>query len=57
MGKAKKALEIFISAIPAAKLTEFPTSKKNIWSDDGFRLDMQGVCSNRLPQGVHSVFL
>jgi hypothetical protein len=39
----KKALKAFIDEIPAAKLENFPGSPGTLYSDDNFRLDLQGV--------------
>ncbi|KAF9651928.1 hypothetical protein BDM02DRAFT_444822 [Thelephora ganbajun] len=47
MGKATKALKEFIASIPESKLTGFPTRSGEIWSTTEFRLDMQGMTSNR----------
>jgi len=47
MGKATKAVKEFIENIPAAKLTGFPTASGQIWKDKNFRLDMQGMTSDR----------
>jgi len=43
MGKATKALKAFIDDIPDSDLEALPTSGGTIYSDDDFRLDMQGV--------------
>lgn len=43
MGKANKALKEFIDDIPDSDLEALPTSAGTIYSDDNFRLDMQGV--------------
>ncbi|PUU82922.1 hypothetical protein B9Z19DRAFT_966241 [Tuber borchii] len=43
MVNAKKSLQNFINdGIPASKLTGFPESAGTIYSDQNFRLDMQG---------------
>jgi hypothetical protein len=39
----KKALKAFIDEIPVAKLENFPGSPGTLYSDDNFRLDLQGV--------------
>jgi hypothetical protein len=43
MGKASKALKEFINDIPDSDLEALPTSAGTIYSNDNFRLDMQGV--------------
>jgi len=45
MAKGKKALRDFINGIPDAKLTGFQESGGTIYTDQDFRLDMQGVSS------------
>jgi len=41
----KKALKAFIDEIPVAKLENFPGSPGTLYSDDNFRLDLQGLTS------------
>ncbi|RPA96386.1 hypothetical protein L873DRAFT_1845461 [Choiromyces venosus 120613-1] len=43
MGVAKKASRAFSKNIPDEKLTGFPISRGLIWSNNYFRLDMQGM--------------
>jgi hypothetical protein len=44
MGKPRKTLLAFIDDIPDSKLTGgFPSIPKIIWTDDNYRVDMQGV--------------
>ncbi|KAF8421199.1 hypothetical protein EV426DRAFT_565631 [Tirmania nivea] len=50
MGKASKALRDFIEAIPDAKINPPPKSAGTIWSDDNYRLDMQGLTSDKPPK-------
>ncbi|KAF2255933.1 hypothetical protein BU26DRAFT_12098 [Trematosphaeria pertusa] len=47
MGKASKALKGFIDNIPDSDLEALPTSAGTIYSDDNFRLDMQGMTSSQ----------
>ena len=39
----KKALKAFIEGIPANKLENFPAAPGTLFTDDDFRLDLQGV--------------
>jgi len=39
----KKALKAFIEEIPASKLENFPSAPGTLYTDDDFRLDLQGV--------------
>ncbi|CUS06866.1 unnamed protein product [Tuber aestivum] len=49
MGKASKALQAFIDNIPDSKLTGFPEGAGTIYTDQDFRLDMQGAsCEERM---------
>ncbi|KAI1177569.1 hypothetical protein F4777DRAFT_541438 [Nemania sp. FL0916] len=50
MGKANKALRAFIDGIPNSKLESLSTNPGKIHSDDDFRLDMQGMTSDKPPK-------
>jgi hypothetical protein len=39
----KKALKAFIDEIPESKLENFPSNAGTLFTDDNFRLDLQGV--------------
>jgi hypothetical protein len=39
----KKALKAFIEEIPASKLENFPAAPGTLFTDNDFRLDLQGV--------------
>ncbi|KAI0315671.1 hypothetical protein OF83DRAFT_1265903, partial [Amylostereum chailletii] len=47
MGRASKALEAFINSIPDAKLTGLSTGAATLYKDTDFRLDMQGMTSDK----------
>jgi hypothetical protein len=48
--KFRKTLLAFIDDIPDSKLTGgFPSYTKGIWTDDNYRLDMQGARTPSLP--------
>ncbi|KAF7297606.1 hypothetical protein MKEN_01383500 [Mycena kentingensis (nom. inval.)] len=46
-GKARKALNAFLNGIPAEKLTGLPTNAGTIHKDNNFRLDMQGMSTEK----------
>ncbi|KAF7297617.1 hypothetical protein MKEN_01384700 [Mycena kentingensis (nom. inval.)] len=45
--KARKALNAFLDDIPAEKLTGLPMNAGTIHKDDDFRLDMQGMTTEK----------
>lgn len=53
MGKNTRLCKAFVESIPAEKLSGFVTNTGTIFSDNDWRLDMQGV-STRDPMGFAS---
>ena len=57
MGKGTKALKQFIAEIPDSHLEALPTSGGTIYSNDDFRLDMQGVSKTLFQELIGLVIL
>lgn len=48
MGKAEKALLLFIANIPDGEINGFTDREHTLYNDENFRLDNQGVCNDKV---------